>query len=99
MAAFKYLGRILTATDDNWPPVVANLSMHIKTWVRMSRIIGREGANARTSGNFFKALVQSVLLFLLEIWLVTPPRRQYAGGIPHRQKIYVGYNPCLNSVI
>ena len=38
MAAFKYLVRILTSMDKDWPVVVANLRT-----ARMSRIIGQEG--------------------------------------------------------
>ena len=32
----------------------------------------REGATPRISGNFFKAVVQQVLLFGAETWVVTP---------------------------
>ena len=47
-----------------------------KKWVRMSRIIEQEGSNARTSGDLFQAVVQAVLLFILEMWEVTPPPHQ-----------------------
>ena len=32
----------------------------------------REGADKRVSGNFFKAVVQVVLLFGAETWVLTP---------------------------
>ena len=38
---FKYLGRVLTAPDDNCPVVVGDLMKARKRWVRMSRIPGR----------------------------------------------------------
>ena len=38
---FKYLGRILTATDDNWLAVVGNLRKVRRSWGRLSRVLGR----------------------------------------------------------
>ena len=43
-----------------------------KVWRRMPRIISREGAAPRLSGFFFKAVIQAVLLFGAETWVVTP---------------------------
>ena len=39
MAAFKYLGRILMATDYNLPEVVANLRKARKRWAWISRML------------------------------------------------------------
>ena len=39
---------------------------------RMTRILSREGAEPRVSGFFFKAVVQAMLLFGLETWVVIP---------------------------
>ena len=36
MTAFKYLGRVLTAGDDDWPEVLGNLSKARKSWGRLS---------------------------------------------------------------
>ena len=38
----------------------------------MSRILSREGADKKVSGNFFKAVVQAVLLFGAETWVLNP---------------------------
>ena len=35
------------------------------------RILSREGADKRVSGNFFNAVVQAVLLFGVETWVLT----------------------------
>ena len=61
--SFKYLGRILTAGYNDWPAVAGNLGKAQKSWGRLQRILGREGADKRVSGNFFKVVVQQVLLF------------------------------------
>ena len=50
--SFKYLGRILTAGDENWPAVAGNLGKPRKSWGKMWRILSREGADKRVSGNF-----------------------------------------------
>ena len=39
---------------------------------RLLQIINREGADAKVSGNFFKAVMQAVLLFRAETWVLTP---------------------------
>ena len=68
----KYLGCILTSTDDDWLAVVKNIKIYRKKWAGMPQILGCEGVDARTSGLFNKALVQAVFLFGLETWVVTP---------------------------
>ena len=60
---FTYLGRVMTAGDDNWPAVAGNLQKAQRSWGRLQRILRREGATPRISGYFFKAVVQQVLLF------------------------------------
>ena len=69
---FKYLGRVLLAADDNWPAVIRNLEKVWEVCQRMSRILSREGSRPQVSIFFLKAIVQSVLLFGAETWVVTP---------------------------
>ena len=72
VSTFKYLGRVMTAGDDDWQEVVGNLVKAQKIWGRLARILSREGADKRVLGNFFKAVVQVVLLFGAEMWVLTP---------------------------
>ena len=58
--AFKYLGRVITVGDDDWPEVTCNLQKARNIW---GRILIREGAYPKVSGHFFKAVFQAVLLF------------------------------------
>ena len=69
---FKYLGRILTEGDADWPAVAGNLVKAKKSWGRLQGILSREGATKRVSGKFFKVVVQQVLLFGEETWVVSP---------------------------
>ena len=56
--SFLYLCFILTATDDVCPEVVGNLMYACWSWVQLSRILGREGVDARTSLCFYLSIVQ-----------------------------------------
>ena len=62
----------MTEGDDDCPAVAGNLAKARKSWVRLQGILSREGATKRVSGNFFKAVVQQVLLFGPETWVVSP---------------------------
>ena len=73
----------------------------------MTRILSREGAEPRVSGFFFKAVVQAMLLFGLETWVVIPrtgwalgefqyqvARRLMGGGGSHgRNLVGTGSTP------
>ena len=54
VSRFTYLGKVMTAVDDEWPAVVGNLAKARKSWGRMQGILRREGATPRISGNFSK---------------------------------------------
>ena len=68
---FRYLGRILTSTDNDWPEVARNLQKARATWGRLARILGREGADPKVSRNLYIAVTQQVLLFGAETWVLT----------------------------
>ena len=40
---FRYLGRLLTDTDNNWPKVDGNIKKARRSWVRLVKVLGREG--------------------------------------------------------
>ena len=60
---FKYFGRVLTASDDDWLAVVDKLWKARSRWAYLSRILGREGADPWNSVNFDKAVVQANIFF------------------------------------
>ena len=72
VSSFKYLGRILTEGDDDWPSVAGNMGKAKKSWGRLQGILSRVGATKQVSGKMFKAVVQQVLLFGAEMWVVSP---------------------------
>ena len=72
MTAFNYLGCISAASGDYRLEVVGNLRKERKKCVRMLRILRKEEAYARMSGTFFKDVVEVVLIFGYETWVLTP---------------------------
>ena len=80
---FTYLGWVMTAGDDDWPAVAENLAKARRSWGRLQRIFRREGATPQISGSFFKAVVQQVLLFGAETWVVTPKMERALSGFLH----------------
>ena len=59
---FKYLGRVLTNTDDDWPAVAGNIRKARASWGRLARILGREGADLKVTRSFYTSVTQQVLL-------------------------------------
>ena len=68
---FKYLGRVLTNTDDDWSEVAGNIRKERANWGRLARILGREGADPKVSRSFYTAVTQQVLLFGAKSWVLT----------------------------
>ena len=63
VSSFKYLGRILSANDDDLPAVAANVHCAHQRWGQVAQLLIREGASSLTMSYFYKAVVQAVLLY------------------------------------
>ena len=81
---FKYLGRVVTAGGGKWTKVSGNLSKASKIWMRMTMILSREGAYMKVSGLLFKAVIQVVLLFGADTWVLTPWMERALSSFQHR---------------
>ena len=81
---FKYLGRVLLAAYDNWTEVINKLWRARWKWARLTRVLIREGVNARTMGQIYLAVVQSFMLYRLETWFITPHIGRFLGRFHHR---------------
>ena len=71
VSEFRYLGRLLTATDDDWTQVTGNIRKAQVSWGRLARLLVREGADPKVSRSFYTAVTQQVLLFGAETWVLT----------------------------
>ena len=71
VSPIKYLERVLTELENNWPAVFMNLMKAWMKWDKMLRILVWEGVDARTSSTLYKAVVQAVILFGSKMWVMT----------------------------
>ncbi len=76
---FKYLGRLLTYDNNDAQAVWGNLKM-VRVWARLSRTIRAENASPRACGIFYKATVQSILLFGIKTWNLSPSSLKLLEG-------------------
>ena len=84
VSSFKYLGRLITAMDDDWMSVIVNLQNMRKSWSRLSRILRLEGVDYQTLGNLYLTIVQAVLIFSTYIWVLTLIIGRLVGEFHHR---------------
>ena len=74
----------MTMADDYCPEVVGTLRKAQKSCERMASILGWEGTFPRVLGVLFKAVVQAVLLFGSETWVLTPRMGRALRSFHHR---------------
>ena len=104
---FRYLRRVLTDTDDDWPAVAGNIRKAQARWGLLARVLGREGADPKVSHSFYTAVTQQVLLFGAESWVLTKKMesaldafqgrvaRRLTGRQPRRGRDGEWYYPSL----
>jgi hypothetical protein len=66
---FRYLGRLLSQDDNDIQAVRSQLCKARRTWARIGQVLRRENAPPRVNAKFYKAIVQSVLLYGSETWV------------------------------
>ena len=69
--AFTYLGRILSEDDDDTKCITTQIARARAKWWRIAKILKSKGANAKIMGKFYKAVIQAVLLYGAESWVLT----------------------------
>ena len=84
VTSFKYIGRVLLTADNDWPVVVHNLRRASNNWKRLTRVLIREGADAQTLGQIYLAVVQSVIIYGSETWVIKTRIERVLGGFHHR---------------
>ena len=73
----------MVAMENDWSAVVGNLKKAQKSWSWLTRILVQDGANPRVLGIFFNVVVQTVLIFGSETWVLTPCMIQSLGSFQH----------------
>ena len=77
---FEYLGRLLTYNDTDMRTVRKNLKKARKTWGMLRNLLRGEFAPPEVCGMFYKAVIQSILLYGCETWVITKPMLRMLRG-------------------
>ena len=68
---FKYLGRMVTDTDDDRTAVITNLQKAVQTWGHLFRLLSRESKrNTKVVASIYRSIIQSRLLYGSETWVI-----------------------------
>ena len=81
---FKYLGRIVSDTDTDWPALQRNLQKARGRLARISPVLAWEGASPSVAGMFYRAAVLSIALYGSETWVWTDRMVVAIRGFHHR---------------
>lgn len=68
---FVYLGGRLNQDDNDTPCIEANISKARKQLGSIAGLLKREGANAVLMARFYSAVVQSILLYGADSWVIS----------------------------
>ena len=64
---FKYMGRTLDKTDDDWMLVRWNIMRARLVWGVLGALLWWEGADPKVVAIFYRAVFQAILLYGLEM--------------------------------
>ena len=78
MATFRYLGIPLDQTDDDEPAVRLNIMNTRAVW---GALLQRDGAEPRVLAIFYSAVVQAIILYGLETWVLSAEMERKVEGI------------------
>ena len=67
---FKYMGRTLDQTDDDWPEVRQKIMPARLVWGRLETLLKWEGVVPKVSAILYRTVTQEVLLFGSETWII-----------------------------
>ena len=83
VSLFQYLLQKLLSTENDRTAVERNLRRERGNRVSLAKILGREGTYKITTGRFYVAVVQAVLLFGSKTWVLTPQLDKSLKGFHH----------------
>ena len=82
--SFRYLGIVLSVSDDTCPGVIHNLRRVWQKWAWLYRVLISQGTDAQTSGRIYVTAVHSVMLYGLDMWVITLCIGRVWEGFCHR---------------
>ena len=70
MDAFPYLGRTIAYNIIDLAAVYQNLRKAQQCWWIISKVMPKTGATARDHGMLYKAVTQTVLVYMIKSWVM-----------------------------
>ena len=77
---FKYMELPLDKTNDNWLEVQQKFKRVQKVWGRLGKMLQREGEGIKVSVTLYMEVVQAVLLFASEYWVLSEAMEKIMEG-------------------
>ena len=77
----KNIGRLMERSDNDYPEVLQNIRKARQVWGRLGKILWREGADPIVLEKFYRAVVQAVLLFGADTWVLMDTMSQRLEGV------------------
>ena len=77
---FSYLGRTLYQIDDDWPSVRRNIMCARLVWGVLGTLIWMEGEYPRVAAMFYRSVVQGILLYGLDMWVLSSAMQKKVEG-------------------
>ena len=68
--AFPCLGRTITYNNSDWVALCSNLCKSKRRWGVVEKVLSKTGAPIKVRAMMYKTVVQEVLLYGREIWVV-----------------------------
>jgi hypothetical protein len=68
---FTYLGRMMAQDDDNIQAVRSQLWNERATWARVGQVLRSKNVTPFVAARFYQAIVQAILLYGSETWVLT----------------------------
>ena len=67
---FRYLGRPIYQTDDDWLAVRRKIMRARSVWGRLGTLFLRKGEDPKVLASFYRAVVQAIILYGSETWVL-----------------------------
>jgi len=93
VSEYRYLGRMLAEDDCDDLAVSFNLAKARSRWGRMVRVLSAENATPKVMARFYLTIVQAVLLYGSETWVLSPHDLQRLESFHRRCARHLAHMP------
>ena len=69
--------------NSNWGTLYCNFRKSQRKWVMLANVMGKTGVDIKARVMMYKAIVQAVLMYGIEIWMFTYATMKFLEGFHH----------------